>query len=88
MVLEKLGCEVIALRCEANGHFPDHAPDPSHVAHLQQLQATIIAEKKGIWAFALMGMVIGGITGEQATCVSPDRLISLFAQICFTTTSA
>ena len=82
LVLEKLGCEVIALRCEANGHFPDHAPDPSHAAHLQQLQATIIAEK------ADMGIALDGdgdrvvLLGEQAHIISPDRLISLFAQMC------
>ncbi|MEG7688976.1 hypothetical protein U2044_15395, partial [Listeria monocytogenes] len=28
LVLRKMGCEVTALRCDANGHFPDHAPDP------------------------------------------------------------
>ncbi|MFN3291841.1 MAG: phosphomannomutase/phosphoglucomutase, partial [Acinetobacter sp.] len=33
LVLRKMGCEVIALRCEANGHFPDHAPDPSQDKH-------------------------------------------------------
>lgn len=82
LVLEKLGCEVIALRCEANGHFPDHAPDPSHAAHLQQLQATIIAEK------ADLGIALDGdgdrvvLLDEQAHIISPDRLISLFAQIC------
>ena len=81
-VLQNLGCEVIALRCEANGHFPDHAPDPSHAAHLQQLQATIIAEK------ADMGIALDGdgdrvvLLDEQAHIISPDRLISLFAQIC------
>ena len=81
-VLQNLGCEVIALRCEANGHFPDHAPDPSHAAHLQQLQATIIAEK------ADMGIALDGdgdrvvLLGEQAHIISPDRLISLFAQMC------
>ena len=81
-VLQNLGCEVIALRCEANGHFPDHAPDPSHAAHLQQLQATIIAEK------ADLGIALDGdgdrvvLLDEQAHIISPDRLISLFAQIC------
>ncbi|WP_336041423.1 phosphomannomutase/phosphoglucomutase [Acinetobacter dispersus] len=82
LVLEKLGCEVIALRCEANGHFPDHAPDPSPAEHLVKLQAAIVAEK------ADLGIALDGdgdrlvLLDEQAHIISPDRLLSLFAQIC------
>ncbi|MFW2160301.1 phosphomannomutase/phosphoglucomutase [Acinetobacter beijerinckii] len=82
LVLEKLGCEVIAIRCEANGHFPDHAPDPSHAEHLTQLQASIISER------ADLGIALDGdgdrvvIIDEHAHIISPDRLISLFAEIC------
>ena len=82
LVLEKLGCEVIAIRCEANGHFPDHAPDPSHAEHLTQLQASIISER------ADLGIALDGdgdrvvLIDEHAHIISPDRLISLFAEIC------
>ncbi len=82
LVLEKLGCEVIALRCEANGHFPDHAPDPSHAEHLSQLQAAILSEK------ADLGIALDGdgdrvvLLDELAHIISPDRLLSLFAQMC------
>ncbi|NIE95899.1 phosphomannomutase/phosphoglucomutase [Acinetobacter sp. Tr-809] len=82
LVLEKLGCEVIALRCEANGHFPDHAPDPSHAEHLIKLQAAIVAEK------ADLGIALDGdgdrvvLLDENAHIISPDRLLSLFAQMC------
>lgn len=81
-VLEKLGCDVIALRCEANGHFPDHAPDPSHAEHLRQLQQAIISEN------ADLGIALDGdgdrvvLLDEQAHIISPDRLLSLFAQMC------
>lgn len=81
-VLEKLGCEVIALRCEANGNFPDHAPDPSHAEHLKQLQAVILSEQ------AELGIALDGdgdrvvLLDQQANIISPDRLLSLFAQIC------
>ncbi|EPF69570.1 phosphomannomutase [Acinetobacter gyllenbergii] len=82
LVLEKLGCTVIALRCDANGHFPDHAPDPSHAEHLSKLQAAIVAEK------ADLGIALDGdgdrvvLLDENAHIISPDRLLSLFAQIC------
>ncbi|WP_043973796.1 phosphomannomutase/phosphoglucomutase [Acinetobacter sp. NBRC 110496] len=82
LVLEKLGCTVIALRCDANGHFPDHAPDPSHAEHLTKLQAAILAEKADI------GIALDGdgdrvvLLDENAHIISPDRLLSLFAQMC------
>lgn len=82
VVLEKLGCDVIALRCDANGHFPDHAPDPSHAEHLRRLQQLIIEHQADI------GIALDGdgdrvvLLDENATIISPDRLLSLFAQIC------
>lgn len=82
VVLEKLGCDVIALRCDANGHFPDHAPDPSHAEHLRCLQQFIIEHQADI------GIALDGdgdrvvLLDENATIISPDRLLSLFAQMC------
>ncbi|WP_122901704.1 phosphomannomutase/phosphoglucomutase [Acinetobacter sp. B51(2017)] len=82
LVLEKLGCEVIQLRCKANGEFPDHAPDPSQAAHLRLLQQSVLAEQADI------GIALDGdgdrvvIVDEQANIISPDRLMVLFAKIC------
>ena len=82
LVLKKMGCEVIALRCQANGHFPDHAPDPSHAEHLRRLQQFIIEHQADI------GIALDGdgdrvvLLDENATIISPDRLLSLFAQMC------
>lgn len=50
-----MGCEVIALRTTPNGEFPDHAPDPSHAAHLKELRKTII-EQGQILVLPLMAM--------------------------------
>ena len=50
-----MGCEVIALRTTPNGEFPDHAPDPSHAAHLKELRKTII-EQGQILVLPLMVM--------------------------------
>ncbi len=44
-----MGCEVIALRTTPNGEFPDHAPDPSHAAHLKELRKTIIEQGGRYW---------------------------------------
>ena len=81
-LLECLGCEVIAIRCEPNGHFPDHAPDPSQALHLETLRQYVLAEQ------ADLGIALDGdgdrlvVVDEHATIISADRLISLFSQLC------
>ena len=48
LILEKMGCEVIALRTNPNGEFPDHAPDPSHAAHLTHLRKAVVEQQADI----------------------------------------
>ncbi|MEG8239055.1 MULTISPECIES: phosphomannomutase/phosphoglucomutase [Acinetobacter] len=82
LVLEKMGCEVIALRTTPNGEFPDHAPDPSHAAHLKELRKTIVEQRADI------GIALDGdgdrvvLLDEKANILTADRLLSLFAQMC------
>lgn len=82
LVLQKMGCEVISIRCNANGHFPDHAPDPSLAIHLTQLQEKIKLHQ------ADLGIALDGdgdrvvILDENAKIISADRLLSLFAALC------
>lgn len=82
IILRKLGCEVIALRCNADGNFPDHAPDPSQAKHLELLRQNILNHEADI------GIALDGdgdrvvILDEHAHIISPDRLMALFAHIC------
>lgn len=82
LVLQKMGCEVISIRCQANGEFPDHAPDPSLAIHLIQLQKKVLLHQ------ADLGIALDGdgdrvvIVDEKAHILSADRLISLFAELC------
>ena len=84
----KLGCEVTALRCEANGHFPDHAPDPSQEAHLQTLRQVVMQQQ------ADLGIALDGdgdrlvLVNEQGVIISADQLLCLFAEICMNGTKA
>ena len=81
-ILEKLGCDVIAIRCDANGHFPDHAPDPSKEIHLNKLKEAVIQSKADI------GIALDGdgdrlvLVDEQAKLIRADRILSLCAEMC------
>lgn len=85
LILQKLGCEVISIRSEADGHFPDHAPDPSLAIHLKLLQSKVLLHQ------ADLGIALDGdgdrvvLLDENAKIISPDRLLALFAEICLST---
>ncbi|MDA1171201.1 MAG: phosphomannomutase/phosphoglucomutase, partial [Proteobacteria bacterium] len=82
LVLKKLGCEVYALRCEANGEFPEHAPDPSQAKHLDLLRNAVQQQHADI------GIAFDGdgdrvvLIDEKGVIISADRLLSLFAHMC------
>jgi phosphomannomutase/phosphoglucomutase len=82
LVLKKMGCELTAIRCEADGNFPDHAPDPSQEKHLVQIRDAVL--KTG----ADIGIALDGdgdrlvVIDECGTVISADRMLSLFAEMC------
>lgn len=73
---------MIALRCNADGNFPDHAPDPSQATHLELLRQNVVNHQADI------GIALDGdgdrvvLLDENAHIISADRLLALFAQMC------
>ncbi len=75
-----LGCEVIELYCEVDGHFPNHHPDPTIPENLRDLIAMVKQEKADIgFAFDGDGDRLGIVT-EQGEIIWPDRQLMLFVQ--------
>ncbi len=79
-LLAEIGCEVTPLHCEVDGTFPNHHPDPSVPANLQDL---IMAVKQlgadiGV-AFDGDGDRLGVVT-PAGEIIYPDRLLMLFAR--------
>lgn len=81
-ILQQLHCQVIALRCYADGNFPDHAPDPSKAEHLLQLKQSILAEQADV------GIALDGdgdrvvLIDERGAIICADRMIAMCAEMC------
>ena len=75
----RLGCEVVELFCDVDGHFPNHHPDPSQPKNLVDLKARL---EKGDCE---LGLAFDG-DGDRLGVVTPggnviyaDRQLMLFA---------
>jgi phosphomannomutase/phosphoglucomutase len=76
----RLGCEVIELYCQVDGHFPNHHPDPSHPENLQELIALVKKERAEVGiAFDGDGDRLGVVTAK-GDIIFPDRQLMLFAK--------
>ncbi|MFK7731311.1 MAG: phosphomannomutase/phosphoglucomutase [Pseudomonadales bacterium] len=79
-VLEELGCEVIALHCEVDGNFPNHAPDPTIAKNLDDL-AFMVKEHEADFGIAFDGDADRVcVVDSNGNAIAPDILLMLFAQ--------
>jgi phosphomannomutase len=79
-VLRQLGCTVIELYCDVNGHFPNHHPDPTVEENLMDLKAAVASHQADLGlAFDGDADRLGVIT-NQGDIIWPDRLMMLFAK--------
>ncbi len=79
-ILRALGCEVIELFSEVDGHFPNHHPDPSKPENLQDLiRALQTTDAELGLAFDGDGDRLGIVTKDGQN-IFPDRQMQLFAQ--------
>ena len=78
-LLEAIGAEVIPLYCDVDGTFPNHHPDPSEPANLEDLVQTVkrFGADIGV-AFDGDGDRLGVVTSE-GRIIYADRLLMLFA---------
>jgi phosphomannomutase/phosphoglucomutase len=76
----RLGCEIVELYCEVDGHFPNHHPDPSQPKNLVEVQQALAAGKGDIgFAFDGDGDRLGVVT-KRGNIIYPDRQLMLFAR--------
>ncbi|MBA53237.1 MAG: phosphomannomutase [Pseudomonadales bacterium] len=79
-LLEALGCIITPLFSDVDGNFPNHHPDPSDPANLQDLIRTVQAEG------AELGLAIDGdgdrlgLVTQSGKIIWPDRMLMLYAR--------
>lgn len=78
-LFKRLGCEVIELFCEVDGHFPNHQADPTQPKNVQDLIAAV-QEHHADLGLGFDGDAdrVGVIT-NTGRIVWPDRVLMLFA---------
>jgi phosphomannomutase/phosphoglucomutase len=75
-----MGCDVIELFCDVDGHFPNHHPDPAHPENLQDLIECLKTTDAEIGlAFDGDGDRLGVVT-KDGQIIFPDRQMMLFSQ--------
>jgi len=79
-LLANLGCDVVPIYCEVDGTFPNHPPDPTVPANLEDLILTVKSQD------ADLGIALDG-DGDRVIAVTregeiiwPDQLLMLFAK--------
>jgi phosphomannomutase/phosphoglucomutase len=79
-LFDRLGCEVVPLFCEVDGHFPHHHPDPNQPENLQALVEAVQQHKADIgFAFDGDGDRLGVVAGN-GEIIWPDRIMMLLAR--------
>ena len=79
-ILERMGCDVIALYCEPDGRFPHHFPDPTVEENLTDL-IRLVAENKADLGIAFDGDADRiGVISDTGEIIWGDKLLLLFAR--------
>ncbi|OUD12528.1 phosphomannomutase/phosphoglucomutase [Thioflexithrix psekupsensis] len=79
-LFRQLGCEVIELYCEVDGHFPHHHPDPSKPENLHDLIAAVKTHRADLgFAFDGDGDRLG-VVDATGQIIWPDRQMILYAR--------
>lgn len=78
-LFKRLGCDIVPLFCEVDGHFPNHHPDPSKPENLADvIRALEVTDAEIGIAFDGDGDRLGVVT-KDGEIIYPDRQLMLFA---------
>lgn len=79
-VISALGCEIIPIYCDVDGHFPHHHPDPTVEKNLHDLKQAVRDNQADLGiAFDGDADRLGVVTNKEEV-IWPDRLLMLYAR--------
>jgi len=79
-LLERLGCSVIPLYCEPDGHFPNHHPDPTVKENLSEL-IDLVKERRLDAGISFDGDADRlGVVTDTGDILQGDELLLLFSR--------
>lgn len=77
-LLEKLGCEVVALYCKSDSTFPNHHPDPVKAENLRDLRQKVLEEKADVGVAYDGDADRIGAVDEKGNIIWGDQLMILY----------
>ena len=79
-VFRTLGCDVVELYCNVDGRFPNHHPDPSQPANMQDLCQAVRAHGADLGIGFDGDADRVGVVDNQGRLLFPDRVLMLLAE--------
>lgn len=79
-LLRELGHAVVPLYCEPDGRFPNHQPDPTIEAFMEDLKARVVSEGADLGVGYDGDADRIGVIDETGTMLYGDQLLALFAR--------
>lgn len=79
-IYRKLGCDVVEIYCEPDGHFPNHLPDPTVLKYIKDLIAKVKSEKANIGLGYDGDSDRVGVIDEKGRVVFADQLIAILSK--------
>jgi phosphomannomutase / phosphoglucomutase len=74
-----MGLEIIPLYCEADGHFPNHLPDPTVPKYMQDLMQLVVAEKADLGIGYDGDADRIGAVDNKGRLIFADTLLAIFS---------
>ncbi len=75
-----MGCEVVELYCEPDGHFPNHLPDPTVPKYVVDLQKKVLEEGADLGIGYDGDTDRVGVIDEKGRMIFADKLIAILSR--------
>ena len=78
-LIRSIGCEVIEMFCEVDGHFPNHIPDPAKPENLQALIHKVLQTQADLGVAYDGDGDRFGLVDSSGNIIWPDRQLMVFS---------